>query len=267
MGTSPIYITSENIAQLKSAKPGHEVSLDLGRSTTTLTPEVHKALQTVEETSIKPNFIYLLDENQTLTRLEVFDRYYYKLRPWKGQPILEINGVRMHLVKSFEQPYDYGRRVAALLHLNQNIVLDTCFGLGYCTIAALNRGCKVVGVDKSRAVLSLAQLNPWSWDVFKNAKVVEADVNEYLDKTNQIFDAVIHDPPRISYAPELYSSKFYAKIKEHLRKGGLFYHYVGSVGKRRCKSIKKTVASLLTQSGFKVLKYDEKTQALIAKSL
>ena len=47
--------------------------------------------------------------------LSLFDEHLYKLRMSKGIPILEIDGLRMHLVKDFKTPLDYSKEIASNL--------------------------------------------------------------------------------------------------------------------------------------------------------
>ncbi|MHA2358284.1 MAG: class I SAM-dependent methyltransferase, partial [Candidatus Heimdallarchaeaceae archaeon] len=67
------------------------------------------------------------------------------------------------------------------------------------------------------------------------------------------FDVILHDPPRFSFAGELYSEEFYKELYRVLRKDGRLLHYVGKPGsKYRGKDFVKGVHNRLSNVGFKV---------------
>ena len=69
---------------------------------------------------------------------------------------------------------------------------------------------------------------------------------------SSMFDAVIHDPPRLSLATELYSLDFYKQIYRVLKNNGKLYHYTGSPGSRNRKiNLAGNVSKRLKQAGFK----------------
>ena len=204
-----------------------------------------------------------------LYKLAVFDKNFYKLRLYNGVPILEIDGLRMHLVKDFKTPLDYSKAVVRRLGVGEGeIVLDTCTGLGYTAIEASLAAEKVVTCEISRAVLSLAEWNPWSGKLFKNKKIeiIRGDISEEVRKMDGVsFDAAIHDPPRFSKAGELYSLAFYKELHRTLKHTGRLFHYVGSVGKGRGRSIPDEVTKRLVEAGFREVRYDKGLQGLFCK--
>ena len=69
---------------------------------------------------------------------------------------------------------------------------------------------------------------------------------------NESFDAILHDPPRFSFAGELYSEEFYSELFRILRRGGRLLHYIGSPGsKYRGKDFVKGVQRRLMEVGFR----------------
>jgi predicted methyltransferase len=232
------------------------------------------------------SFIYAEKAGET-ARLDLFDRHYYKLRPWNGVPILEVDGLRMHLVKDFTTPLDYAKEVvkglglgaakpapgaasAALIRRGQAAVLDTCMGLGYTAIEAAKSPAvgSVTTCEVSPAVITLAKWNPFSealWEKGGKITVMEGSIAELITQfPGGSFSAVIHDPPRISHAPELYSASFYAELFRVCRKDARIFHYVGSVGKGKGRHIERDAMERLAAAGFRHQAYSARLQGIFA---
>jgi predicted methyltransferase len=177
----------------------------------------------------KDNRIFYLQGGE-LEVLEVRDDGYYKLVPTDQAPLLEINGVKMHISKGIN-PFNSAGHMAAQVVKQGDRVLDTCSGLGYAATAALRLGARaVVSVECSSAVIALRQKNPWSQRIFgAGIQLVEADSEAYIrDLAAASFDAVIHDPPRFSLAGELYGEPFYRELHRVLKRRGALFHYTGN---------------------------------------
>ncbi len=198
-----------------------------------------------------------------LFKLALFDRHFYKLRLFNRIPILEIDGLRMHLVKDFKSPLDYSKEVASRLKISKNdVVLDTCTGLGYTAIAAAKSAQKVITCEVSQSVLQLARWNPYSSELFTGAIEIKNEdaasvVKGFKEKT---FDVIIHDPPRFSHAPDLYSSQFYTELYRVIKNRGRLFHYVGSVGKEKGRKIEDEVKRRLAIVGFRDFEYVPRLQ-------
>lgn len=218
------------------------------------------------------SFIYA-EKGGAEARLDLFAGRYYRLRPWNGVPILEVDGLRMQLVKDFETPLDYAREVVKGLRIppaGSSAVLDTCMGLGYTAIeAAKSPGVRsVTTCEVSEAVVTLAKWNPFSsalWEKGGKISVLEGSIAGLISGFGPgSFDFVIHDPPRISHAPELYSSQFYAGLFRVCAAGARVFHYVGSVGKGRGRNIGREAAERLEAAGFRRPAYSARLQGLFA---
>ncbi len=229
------------------------------------------------------SFIFA-EKDGVVMRLDMFAGHYYKLRPHNGVPLLEVDGLRMHLVKDFRTPLDYSEEVVKGLGIPRSggaasdasvapgeaVALDTCMGLGYTAIALAKRGGvkMVVTCELSEAVITLAKWNPFSDMVFaKGSKIVvmEGSIAERIKSFDSgMFSYIIHDPPRISHAPELYSSDFYGELYRVCRKGAKIFHYVGSVGKTRGRRIDREVEKRLFAAGFRAIRYVPKLQGMFA---
>jgi len=214
-------------------------------------------------------FMYAKKEGE-LFRLALFDNNYYKLRMYGGVPILEIDGLRMHLVKDFKNPLGYSKEIVGRLSIKPaDVVLDTCMGLGYTAIEASKKAKKTTTFEISDSVYLLATWNPWSEKLFgKNIEIRRGDISEEIKNLkNNSFSAVIHDPPRYSKAPQLYSIIFYTDLYRVAKPGARIFHYVGSVGQGKGRKIAEEVEKRLKKAGFTSIKYDRKLQGLLFRKL
>lgn len=259
-----IYLSREVVDTLRK-EGSAKVSFDFGRN-------AHKAslsdLEGIPLEEIKENFLYAWD-GKDLYKLAIFDQHLYKLRILAGKPILEIDGVRMHLVKKFADVFDYSKEIVRLLHIGaEDNVLDTCTGLGYTAIAAAKCAHKIVTIEYSRAVLKLAEWNPWSRELFhsKNIEIINGDAYAEVQRMKPIFTRIIHDPPRFSHAGHLYSAEFYRRLASVSRKDALLFHYFGSLG-RKNRNISKEVRFRLSESGWEIEKFYPALQGCIARRL
>jgi len=205
------------------------------------------------------NHIYMYEEGKFYD-LIVREPKFYKLVPTKTAPTVEISGIRMHRTKDLD-PWEDSKRKVSKINVN-GVVLDTCAGLGYTAIWARKMGARrVISVEKDENIIFLASLNPWSKEFFRDPDIelIRGDVF-YVVKfiKNESIDAIIHDPPRISLAGELYSQEFYRELYRILKPGGWLYHYVGSPGaKYRGKNYLRGVMLRLSRAGFIVRKTPE----------
>ncbi len=197
--------------------------------------------------------------------LSIFDEHLYKLRLFNGIPILEIDGLRMHLVKDFKTPLDYSREIAEKLGIGRrDIVLDTCMGLGYTAIEA-SKAKKVVTFEINGPVLKLVEWNPWSKKLFsRRIEITLGDIAEEIKQfDDNSFSVIIHDPPRFSRAPLLYSLKFYQELYRVAKPQARIFHYVGSVGKGKGRKIAEEVEKRLKRAGFANIIYNKRLQGLL----
>ncbi|MDD5340748.1 MAG: SAM-dependent methyltransferase [Candidatus ainarchaeum sp.] len=221
------------------------------------------------------NFMYAEKDGETV-RLDLFDRHYYKLKPYNGVPVLEVDGLRMQLVRDFKTPLDYANGIVKRLRMHARpgsrgaTVLDTCMGLGYTAIAAAKNPevKRVITCEVSPAVVTLAKWNPFSdalWEKDSRITVLEGSIAELIRQfDDRAFSFVIHDPPRFSHAPELYSLEFYKELHRVCEKGARIFHYVGSVGKGKGRHIDREVSERLAAAGFLSPSYSACLQGIFA---
>ncbi len=203
---------------------------------------------------------------QGMEKLSIFNKNYFSLRAFEGIPILEIDGVRMHLINNFSDPLEYSKEVISKLKIKEtDRVLDSCGGLGYTAIEASKKGAKIISIEKNKEVLELAKQNPYSKEYFNSKKIeiINADsfekVKEFEDCS---FEKIIHDPPRLSFAPYLYSLEFYKELYRILCQKGTLYHYVGFLGRAKGRNIEDKIKEKLIEAGFKRIRYDPRCYGL-----
>jgi predicted methyltransferase len=210
--------------------------------------------------------VYTLPE---LKPVEVFGDYgYVKLKalgPGRGTT-LEINGVHMHRVEGVDPITDAELKVSTARVRRGHLVLDVCTGLGYTAIASLRRGARVVTIELSEHVLWAAERNPFSWNLAsRDAVIILGDAVDVVTKLrDNMFDRIVHDPPRYSLAGELYSQDFYAELYRVLKPGGILYHYTGEPGRHTNVRIVKGVLNRLRNVGFVGVRFVEEVQGVIA---
>ncbi|MEM3519010.1 MAG: methyltransferase domain-containing protein [Candidatus Hadarchaeales archaeon] len=171
-------------------------------------------------------------------------------------PTLEINGIHMHRIKNITPWDDASEKVKLAKIFPGAKVLDICTGLGYTAILSLKRGASVVTVEKDENVLRMAEINPWSKELESpKVKMILGDATEVIHEFEKSsFDRIIHDPPRLAMAGELYSGDFYSSLFEVLKPGGTLFHYTGEPGKMRRKDVPRGVCERLKASGFEILR-------------
>ena len=151
------------------------------------------------------------------------------LMPTAGAPTMLISGISMHRIKGTEPWADSVAKARAVAPISGR-VLDTTTGLGYTAILAARTAAEVVTVELDPTGLEVARQNPWSHELFDRSNIqrVIGDAFEVVaQQPAGAFDRVIHDPPYLSLAGELYSEEMYRRLFRALRPGGRLFHYIG----------------------------------------
>jgi len=206
---------------------------------------------------IKDDASCFLVKDNSLIKIQLFSdetNKFYKLVPTKDAPTMEISGIRMHVTKEMSPMEDTSKKIESISPF-KGIVLDTCMGLGYTAIAASKQADLAITCEKDENVMEMARLNPWSKELFSNKKINILKTNifdEIKVFKSSMFDAIIHDPPRLSLASELYSLNFYKQLFRVLKNNGKMYHYTGSPGSKNRKiNLAGNVSKRLKQAGFR----------------
>jgi predicted methyltransferase len=259
----PPMITPEVAKRILNGETN--VSLDLGLSSSRVARvgESYDLLgymvsgEDLKQVAGKENAVYFPEGDQ-LYQVAVAGERYFKLVPTAGAPTLEIDGVRMHRTKETTPDADTKEKLEAL-GLAGGRVLDTCMGVGYTAIGALSRGADVVvTVEREPSVVRVAQMNPWSSQLFEGGiSLLLGDSFHTIDALpTGFFDWAIHDPPRLTHAGALYSEEFYGKLYRVMAEGARLFHYTGEPRSRyRGVDLQKGVQKRLRAAGFKVTEY------------
>lgn len=192
---------------------------------------------------------------------------FYRLVKTDTWPYLEISGIRMHRADDVDPKTDAILKIKALGKIYGS-VLDCCTGLGYTAILAAKRRNvrEVITIEKDENVILIAKHNPFSKPLFENKKIklIIGDVCEEIKNfVDRRFNFIIHDPPRISIAPELYSLEFYRQLYRVLKDNGRLLHYVGKPGLRQGKRYLKGIVKRLRLAGFTKIKMVDYALSLI----
>jgi len=243
------------------------VSLDLGLSKTDIiqTNDVYYLgkgetidSESLEKIAKNERSVYFVDQ-KTVFMAATSGKHFYKLSPTTGAPTLEIDGIRMHRTKGTTPDRDTHDKLK-ILGLSSGTVLDTCMGLGYTAIEAQRRGAdRVITIEFEPNVLLMSLINPWSSALFSSRsinKVIGDSFNVVDAFPSQLFDYIIHDPPRHSSAGHLYGQEFYNKLAGVIKPGGRMFHYTGKPGHRYRKvNIHSGVRKRLGIAGFRDIEY------------
>lgn len=176
----------------------------------------------------------------------------YRLFPTAEAPGLMISGFTMHRFK------DISPRRAALEMVKaaapiRGRVLDTATGLGYTAIAAAKSAAAVVTIELDPGSLEMARANPWSQALFHHPAIslIPGDSSEEIAAfPDGHFSVIIHDPPSISLAGDLYAEAFYRQAWRVLAGNGRMFHYLGDPGSALGGRVTKGVGQRLRAAGF-----------------
>lgn len=219
---------------------------------------------------LKENTVYTVENGKVLA-VELFSNesnLYYKLRPTKDWPTLMLSSVPMHRFITSTPKLDTESKINSIKPIKGK-VLDTCCGLGYTAIMLAKNGANsVTCFEKDNFVLDICKYNPYSEELFTNEKItlINESIFQGIKKLeSESFDRIIHDPPTISFAKELYSIEFYIELYRVLKKDGKLYHYAPSPGKTRGVEFWKTMVKLLKNAGFRDVDYFKNSSGIVAK--
>jgi uncharacterized protein len=174
------------------------------------------------------------------------------LMPTQGAPSMLIAGFVMHRIKEID-PWQHAQRMIAAIAPMSGCVLDTATGLGYTAILAARAAGNVTTIELDPGVQDIAQVNPWSQELFANPKIrqVIGDAYEVVPTfADESFSRIMHDPPTFKLAGELYSGAFYHELYRILKRSGRLFHYIGDPNSKASGGVTRGVVRRLQEAGF-----------------
>ncbi|MET0291200.1 MAG: SAM-dependent methyltransferase [Steroidobacteraceae bacterium] len=233
-----------------------ECSLDLGKTRTVVACDadgfrVGEARYRIPDT-LRDRTVYHWD-GAAFAPVSRYAGSLIKLVPthW-GPPTFEIDGIKM-LPTAQVSPLDDARRKVGLVEPRGKRLLDTCGGLGYFAVCALEAGVAAIrSFEKNPDVLWLRTINPWSPPAEGRLTVTEGSVVDAIGTLDaRSFDAALHDPPRFGIAGELYSQQFYDELARVLKPRARLFHYTGTPNRLTSgRDVPGEVLKRLQRAGF-----------------
>jgi uncharacterized protein len=171
-----------------------------------------------------------------------------------GPPALLLSGTLMHRIKGVHPGQDTQLKLAPLGRLSAFRVLDTATGLGYTSIEARRRGAlSVHTTELDPAVVDLQRRNPWSQELFRDDQIVcdTGDIAVEIERFEEDqFDRILHDPPVLELAGDLYGGAFYTQLRRVLTRRGRLFHYIGNLDSPSGMRVTPGVIRRLEEAGF-----------------
>jgi len=177
----------------------------------------------------------------------------FSLFPTAEAPALFISGFTMHRCKDISPRRAALEMVKAAAPIHGR-VLDTATGLGYTAIAAAREAAAVITIELDPGSLEMARANPWSQELFANPAIrcIAGDSSEEIGKfPDHYFSIIIHDPPSISLAGDLYGEAFYRQAWRVLESNGRLFHYLGDPKSALGSRVTKGAVKRLQTAGFR----------------
>ncbi len=240
-----------------------EISPDLGISSASVTLSAEgvsfatgerldwASIETISQSEVK---CYTINANgmQPVQTFSQATNRLCSLLPTRGAPSMLIAGFVMHRFKEID-PWQHAQRMIAAIAPVTGPVLNTTTGLGYTAILAARTAERVTTIELDPGVQAIAQLNPWSQELFANPKItrVMGDACEVVSTfADESFSRIMHDPPTFKLAGELYSGAFYRELYRILKRGGRLFHYVGDPDSKASGGVTRGVMRRLQEAGF-----------------
>jgi uncharacterized protein len=177
----------------------------------------------------------------------------FSLFPTTEAPALLLSGFTMHRLKDISPQRAAQEMVKAAAPICGR-VLDTATGLGYTAIAAAKNAAAVTTIELDPGCLEMARANPWSQELFNHPAIhcLVGDSSEEIAKfPDEYFNVIIHDPPSMSLAGDLYAESFYRQTWRVLAGNGRMFHYLGNPSSVLGSGVTKGVVKRLQSAGFR----------------
>ena len=266
MAISPVLSHYQTALLLKAKQEGRSslsASMDLGMSSIDI--QLFARHITLPEGTVvswgnietinanKDNCFYIKkDEVQKIRGYSEITGRSYSLFPTPDAPSMIIAGFLMHRIKGIT-PWKAAIAMVQTVAPFHGQVLDTSTGLGYTTICAAKTASKVITIEIDPVAQEMARFNPWSRELYCNPKISIVMGDSYQKIAafdSSMFTAILHDPPSISLAGNLYSGEFYRQTYRVLMPRGRMFHYIGDPNSSLGARVTKGVVRRLKESGF-----------------
>ncbi|MBI2138148.1 methyltransferase [Candidatus Woesearchaeota archaeon] len=270
-----VILTKSEIDKILAFSGEFEISPDLGKSSHkvkveggSLIIDHHKIPLSIFK-GAKDDTCYIIHKNK-LEAVAFFSdetKLYYKLVPTGSWPTIKISSTPMHRHIHLSPKQDTNLKIRAISPVDGR-VLDTCCGLGYTAVVAAKTAEQVVTFEKDKNVIHIAEFNPYSESLFNNPKIMimEKDVFPGIKKfPGCFFDCIIHDPPTVAYAPELYSSEFHSELFRVLKPYGRLFHYCPTPRKTKGKLYYPKLIRRLKDAGFNNVFFSRESSGIVAR--
>lgn len=225
-------------------------------------------LEDVEEIAESTSSCYIIEEGvpSAIQYYSASTERVYTLYPTTSAPTMLVSGILMHRIKGTDPHQDTLEKIRAIKPVVGQ-VLDTATGLGYTAIEAARTAEHVTTIELDPMALKVCRLNPWSQELFDNPKISQM-IGDSFDVVAEMeagyFTRVIHDPPTISLAGDLYSGEFYRALYRVMRNRSQLFHYIGDPESKSGRSITAGVIRRLEQVGFKLVKHSPRAFGVVA---
>jgi uncharacterized protein len=233
----------------------HQQAVDLDENGLPLPDGGILAWEKVEEIAKSPASCFYFDGGEA-SSIHIYSEETeraYSLYPTQGAPTMLVSGIPMHRIKDTDPHQDTLEKIKAIKPVVGQ-VLDTATGLGYTAIEASRTAEHVTTIELDPAVIDLCRKNPWSQELFSNPKISQVIGDSFevvAGMESSRFTRVIHDPPVISLAGELYSGEFYGELLRVMRNRGMLFHYIGDPESKSGRNVTASVIRRLEQAGFR----------------
>jgi uncharacterized protein len=256
------YQASVLLEAHRSGRATAVTSLDLGLTTTEVTltpdrlilPDAVLVWSEIEEILRHDTACFAVENNraQMIRGYSDLTGRVYGLMPTEAAPTMLISGLPMHRIKGTNPQQDTLAKIRAIAPITGH-VLDTCTGLGYTAIEAAKTAERVITIELDPTAQEMARYNPWSRSLFDNPKIeqIVGDAFEVVPAFEDgVFSCILHDPPMLSLAGDLYSGEFYQECYRVLRRTGKMFHYIGDPDSKSGARTTKGVVRRLQEAGF-----------------
>lgn len=258
------YQTRPLLAARQQSQPSATISPDLGLTTTEVRLDPDEVIfptgekltwGDVRRISSNEKQCFLL-EGQAIRPIHVYSEatnWVRTLFATPSAPTTIVAGFPMHRIQDTTPREDTLKKIAAIAPVIGQ-VLDTATGLGYTAIEAARTAEHVTTIELDPAALELARFNPWSRDLFDNPRITQllGDAAELIETfPERSFARIIHDPPILNLAGDLYSGAFYSQLYRVLTAKGQLFHYIGDLASHSGGRTAAGVVRRLQEAGFR----------------